>query len=220
MPAWQTSLATIALPRTRLSSALRIVRGQRPLIAAAAVLAATLALGWGMAAPAAPGFALISGALHMPELGVLPAVAGAGLIAHHLARLSTLPRADPADSALGAALIACATLPGLSLWAILPAALAAIPGLFAAGGKRLVAAMVQCIAILSVLGAAGSEAVTCFAYAAMLAGGRIALLRPRSGAANDNPSMERAGQFSQLLAAQCCASGDSQSGSGQYGSFR
>ncbi len=83
MPNWQTILPALAVPQARL------LRRQRAFLAAAAALLAMLLLGWAVPGPEAPGFAMAARRLGMPALAMLPAVAGAGLIAHHLARLTS-----------------------------------------------------------------------------------------------------------------------------------
>ncbi len=88
----------------------------------------------------------------MPALAMLPAVAGAGLIAHHLARLTVLPRADPFAAALAATLVAAATLPGLGVAALIVPQLLALPALAGPRRDRVVALLVQCIAILAAMG--------------------------------------------------------------------
>lgn len=191
---------------------------RRPLVVALAALALTLALGR-FGSPA-PGFARVAAWLDSPQLAALAAVAGAGLIAHHLARLSILPRADSAAGALPAALVAAATMPGIGVAALAIPAILALAAARAAPRERVVALLVQCGAISWAATASINHIGEYFATAAVLVVCVFSMTYQLSGAANDNPHMKRKYRDSRLPISPCYAREDSQTGSGEYGSVQ
>lgn len=211
MHRWRLSIS--ARCNLRLDAARRVPGPMAALAAAAAALAATLLLGLtGAPTP------LFRGAPF--EIAGLPAVAGFGLLAWHFARLTALPLAGPAPAALIAALAPALLLPGLGAGALAVPAAIALLMLWTDASRRVVALLVQCGALAAAAEPPGGNFHNGFVYATMLGAALFLAARSLSGAANDNPSMEREGQISPLPPASCYASGDSQSGSGEYGSFQ
>jgi hypothetical protein len=153
----------------------------KPLAAAFAALAATLALG-----TLGPSLTGAAGMLSW-ELFGLALVGGAGLLAWHLAQLTALPAGPLARAALPATLIPLAVFPHIGAAAMLvPAALALLllrNDRFA-GGLTLAGA-------LAMLGPLPLSPLV--AGVTML--GAAWLCRPRCPAANDNPSLERLSHF-------------------------
>lgn len=142
----------------------------------------------------------------------LAAIAGMGLVAWHLARLTVLPRAEPMAAGLAAALIPALFLPGLGSDALLVAQIAAIGALLRDRSQRLVALMVQCGAVLAITPPPLGAMVNALLYVMMLGGALFLLFRDLSGAANDNPSMKRGCSESILLPSHGYARSDSMSG--------
>ena len=143
----------------------------------------------------------------------LAAIAGAGLFAWHLARLTTLPRAEPMAAALAATLIAALFLPGLASDALLVPQTLAVGLLWRDRSQRLVALMVQCGALLEVAPPFPGAMVNAMLYVTILGSTLFLLLRSLSGAANDNPSMKRGCSESMLWPTYGYARSDSMSGS-------
>lgn len=143
----------------------------------------------------------------------LAAIAGLGLLAWHLARLTVLPRAEPLAAALAATLIPALLLPGLGSDALLVSQILAIGLLWRDRHQRLVALMVQCGALLAIAPPLPGAMVNALLYATMLGSALFLLLRGLSGAANDNPSMKRGGRESMLWPSYGYARSDSMSGS-------
>lgn len=187
-----------------------------PAAAAAAGFAAACALG--SIGATAPGLAWAARTAGVPDLAGLALVVGLGLLAWHIARLTVSPTADAREAALLAALIAVVSLPGLAIGAVTVPLLLSIFGGWGRKDQRVVAVLVQCGATLAALAGPNEPLLYCFAGAMMLAATGFALRRPASGAANDNPQMERAGPDSGVPISMCYVIGDSQSGSGEYGS--
>lgn len=177
-----------------------------PMLAAAAALGLTLALGnQGSAVPhPIAGWFVATG---------LCAIACVGLLAWHIARLTALPRADPAAAALVAALIPAILLPGLGSDALIVVQALAIWALLRCRAQRVVALMVQCGAILAVAQPLPGAMVNALLYMMMLGSALLLLFRGLSGAANDNPSMKRGCSESMLWPSHGYARSDSMSGS-------
>lgn len=143
------------------------------------------------------------------EWAILAPIAGFGLLAWHFARLTILPLAESASAALAATLILALTLPGLGILAlILPVTLSIGIG-WCHPAQRVVALMVQCGAIAGVVGAERGDFLSGFVYATMLGTALFLVLRGLSGAANDNPSMERSVSTTRLLEFAVYARSDS-----------
>jgi len=175
--------------------------------AAIAALVATAALAALPGGHAVPDVTLIASLFGAPMLAGLSGVAATGLVAWLIASLSIQPLAPPARAALAASLTALLLFPGGNITALaVPVALAPALAAEAAPGNRTVAIMVQCGAILALaVGGAdmptlGYLAVTILGYAGFEA------FRGSSGAANDNPSLERTGHDSSVPAGFCYAS--------------
>lgn len=177
-----------------------------PLLAAVTALGLTLAIGsYGSAVPhPIAGWFVGTG---------LCAIAGLGLLAWHVARLTVLPHADAAASALAASLIPALLLPGLGSNALIVPQMLAIWTFLRRRDQRLVALMVQCGAVLAIAPTLPGAMVNALLYVAMLGSALFLLLRGLSGAANDNPSMKRGGSESMLLPSHGYARSDSISGS-------
>ncbi len=218
MPDWRLSIRAATAPATRAAALRRVALRQRAAIGASGALVATCVLGWIPLQPPLPGLGWAAGAAGAPDLQDLATVAGAGLLAWHLARLTVSPTARMPESALIAALIAVVSLPGLGAGALLVPILLAFCDGWRRNDQRVVAFLVQCGAILAAAGASGGTVTNGFACAIMLAATGFSAIRPASGAANDNPQMERPGLDSRLPLGLCYDNGDSQPGSGEYGS--
>lgn len=117
--------------------------GMRLLVAAVALLAALVLAGFGPALAAPPRLALWLGGV--PALGLL-AVAAAGVLAWHLARITTglHGRATFHRAALLPALLPAIVVPGAGAATLLPAALLAIAAGRHDRRAHLVALLVQC----------------------------------------------------------------------------
>lgn len=153
----------------------------KPVHAALAALGLTLALG-GL------GPSLHGGASLLPWGAFGLAIAGgAGLLAWHLAQLAALPRAGLAAAALPAALIPAALFPAIGAGALAPVLLLAL----LAGPRHKLAVCLAGAGAAAAL-AGGPVGAACASGAMLAAAWR---LLPRSPAANDNPSMERAADF-------------------------
>jgi hypothetical protein len=185
---WRLS---ITADTARFHMARRLFARQGPLLAAIAALGVTLALG-----RTGPALALFAG---VPiEWAMLAPIAGAGLLAWHLARLTILPLAESPGAALTAALIPPLLMPGLGLGGLIPPLILSLWVASRHRDQRVVALMVHCGALAGAAGSAGSLLVINVVYATMLGFALFLALRALSGAANDNPSMERIGSSSRL----------------------
>jgi hypothetical protein len=200
---WRLSIA--ASPSVRLDMVRRMLAPWRAPLAAIAALALTLLLG----RSGAPLPLFRGGPI---ELAGLAGIAGFGMLAWHLARLTALPLAEPVMAALAAALIPVLLLPGLGANALIMPVAAGLWLLFRRPGQRVVALMVQCGALAPAAGPPGGDFATGFVYATMLGTALILICKDLSGAANDNPSMERvkhcAGD-SRLMGSACYAKAES-----------
>ncbi|MES2444222.1 MAG: hypothetical protein V4574_15450 [Pseudomonadota bacterium] len=181
MPAWRLAIATATPPATPLDAARRFAVRQRAALGALGALLLTLALGWAAPVPPPAGW----------TIGGLAGVLGLGILAWHVARLTAMPVAEPLAAALAAALTAAALLPALAPQALLVPAILSLWAGWQRNDQRVVALLVQC-GVLATLGANSVNhigftfvPVTILGFAAFLA------LKRSSGAANDNPSMER-----------------------------
>lgn len=143
----------------------------------------------------------------------LAVIAGLGLLAWHMARLTVLPRAEPMAAALAATLIPVLLLPGLGSDALLVCQIVAIGAWLRDHNQRLVVLMVQCGAVLAISPPPLGAMVNALLYVAILGNALFLLLRGLSGAANDNPSMKRGGSESVLMPSHGYARSDSISGS-------
>lgn len=179
----------------------------RAFAAALAALAAALVLG--LAGPMLPGARDPLAAAGLADAIGLVFVAGAGALAHLLARLTAEPVA-PADAALAAAFAPVVLVPGLGVGALLvPLTLSLV---VRGPGQRVVALMVQCTALAVAAAAPASGSGAALVCAIMPGIAWVAALRGCRGAANDNPSMERMERFDQdskLLHFACYARADS-----------
>ena len=128
------------------------LRLHRPAIATAATVAGTLALGWGLPWPAAPGPAALAAWADFPGAVALAAITATGLIAHQVARASTPRRTDAFQAALPATLAAATMLPGMGLAALFPPLILVFFPPRATPANRVVAAMVHCGAGAAVAG--------------------------------------------------------------------
>lgn len=183
MRAWHLLVLT---PAIRLEILRRSIARRPAVLAAIAALAATLLLGW--SDPAPPDGTPLT-------LAGMAAVAGIGLLAWLIARLTVLPLADLSTAALAAALVPSVLFPGIGNAALaVPVFLALWLG-WRRSDLRGAALLVPCgaLTIWSGLPATGPAAgpVT----AAMLGLAWILAVRTLSGAANDNPQMERLKRF-------------------------
>lgn len=203
MPVWHLTILT---PASRLELLRRAFARQGALPAAAGALAATLLLGWAAPAPLP--------ALPLTLVG-MAGVAGLGLLAWLIAKLTVLPLADPRTAALAAALIPPTLFPGMGGQAfIVPMILALWMG-WRRNDQRVVALMVQCGAIAAIAGAAAMGLAVSFVIATILGFAWFFAVRTLSGAANDNPQMERVERFggdSSLPHPSCYAKGESSPG--------
>lgn len=203
MPVWHLTILT---PATRLELLRRAFARQGPLLAAAGALALTLLLGWSKPVPLP--------ALPLTLVG-MAGVAGLGLLAWLIARLTVLPLADPFTAALAAALIPVTLFPGMGGQAFaVPMILALWMG-WRRQDQRVVALMVQCGALASLAGVAAMGLAGSFVTATILGFAGFFAVRTLSGAANDNPQMERVERFagySRLPPPACYAKGESSPG--------
>ena len=183
------------------------------MLAAMAALALTLCLGWSAPAPLGDAPLTLTG---------MAGVAGLGLLAYLFARLTVLPLGDPVAAALAAAIIPAAMLPGIGAQAlILPCSLAIWLG-WRRPEQRLVALLVQCGALTSLAGLAPAGVPDGFIPATILGFAWFQMVNGLSGAANDNPQMERVERSSgdsPLMQTRSYASSapTPESGSGEYG---
>jgi hypothetical protein len=146
------------------------------------------------------------------ELAGIVAIAGLGLLAWHFARLTALPLAESPATALIAALIPALFFPGLGKMALIVPAGAAFWLWRRHADQRVVALLVQCGALAGLSARADGDFSSGFLYATMLGTALFLTARTLSGAANDNPSMERVGQIHRLPPPACYASADSYPG--------
>ncbi|WP_188055861.1 hypothetical protein [Sphingosinithalassobacter sp. CS137] len=187
----------------------------KPVLVAAGALAVSMALA--MMGPAAPGPAAL--ALHLggaPALGLI-LTAGLGVFAWHLARLSaTRPAGGPAAAVLPALLPAlCLPQPGIG--PLLLAAALALAANRRDRAQQVVALLVQCAAWAAVAGAAGLPPANGFATVTVLIGAGLALHLGTARVANDNPSLERRGANSWLIADRACGKAWPDSNPGKWG---
>jgi hypothetical protein len=183
MRAWHIS---IVAPPTRMAMLRRGTARRGAVLAAIAALAATVLLGW--SDPASLG--------GTPQtLAGMGAVAGLGLLVWLIARLTVLPLADPSTAALAAALVPPVLFPGIGDAALAVPVLLAVWMGWRRSDLRGTALLVPCgaLAIWSDLPATGPAAGP--VIAAMLGLAWILAVRTLSGAANDNPQMERLERF-------------------------
>lgn len=184
MPVWHLTILT---PATRLQLLRRAFARQGPLLAAASALGLTLLLGWAAPAPLS--------ALPLTLVG-MAGVTGLGLLAWLIAKLTILPLADPRTAALAAALIPPALFPGIGGQAFAVPMILALWLAWRRNDQRVVALMVQCGALASLAGAPAMGPGASCAIATILGFAWFFAVRTLSGAANDNPQMERVERFS------------------------
>lgn len=181
MPAWRLSITT---PRLRVSAARRVFARQGPIASAPSALALTLLLGW-----AAPARLL---AIDLTLIG-MAGVAGLGLLAYLLARLTTLPLADPRMAGLATSLIPYALFPGIGVQALIVPAILSLWLAWKRPEQRIVALMVQCGAMVGLVSGAQGDTVNHFIFVTMHGIALFFIVNTLDGSANDNPSMERIG---------------------------
>jgi hypothetical protein len=196
MPPWRLSIATATAPATPLAR-------YRATIAAVGTLIAVLVLGQG--GVPAPSLATLTYQAAWFGTAGLATVTGAGLLAHHLARLTILPRPDPLAASLLATLIATALLPGIGAPALIVPAILSLAAAWRDPGQRVVALLVQCGAALSLASGGPSTGIDGCACVIMLVAAAFAGLHSKRAAANDNPSMERNEPDSKLPPFACYA---------------
>ncbi|MDF7774566.1 hypothetical protein P1X14_04850 [Sphingomonas sp. AOB5] len=187
---------SIQTPASRLMVARRLFVRHGAILGAIGGLAGTAALGLSGTTPL-PGFGSI-------VLTGLMAIAGLGALAWHFARLTILPLADPAIAALIAALTVATLAPGMGLNAlILPAILSLWVG-WRHREQRLVALMVQCGALSAMIPDMVNPEFACSLTVTALGIAWFFAAKSLSGAANDNPSMERNPSIYPLWVAPAC----------------
>lgn len=179
MPAWRLSITTPAL---RVDIARRMFARQGPVAAAAAALAATLLLGWSAPVPLLPVSLTLIG---------MAGVAGLGLLAYLIARLTTLPLADARMAGLATALIPYALFPGVGVQALAVPVILSLWLAYRRPEQRVVALMVQCGALVGLVSGADPQAINHFIFATIHGTALFFVVNTLAGSANDNPSMER-----------------------------
>lgn len=203
MRAWHFSILT---PATRMEMLRRGVARQGALLAAAGALGVTLLLGWVAPAPLSDTPLTLIG---------MAGVAGLGLLAWLIARLTVLPLADPWTAALAAALIPATLFPGIGGQAFAVPMMLALWAAWRRNDQRVVALMVQCGALGALAGLPATGLMGSFVVGTMLGFAWFLGVRTLSGAANDNPQMERLERFpgdSRLPQSSCYAKGESSPG--------
>jgi len=181
MPAWRLSITT---PGLRVDAARRVFARQGPIAAAAGALGLTLLLGWASPAPLL--------AINLTLIG-MAGVTGLGMLAYLLARLTTLPLADPRMAGLATSLIPYALFPGVGVQALAVPAILSLCLAWKRPEQRVVALMVQCGALAGLVSGAESDAVNHFIFATIHGIALFFIVNALDGSANDNPSMERMG---------------------------
>ena len=187
MPAWRLSITT---PGLRVDARRRVFARQGPVATAAGALGLTLLLGWVSPAPLPP--------LSLTLIG-MAGVAGLGLLAYLLARLTTLPLADPRMAGLATSLIPYALFPGVGVQALAVPVILSLWLAWKCPEQRIVALMVQCGALVGLASGADSDVVNHFIFATIHGIALYFIVNTIAGSANDNPSMERTGGETWLL---------------------
>lgn len=203
---WSLSVAT---PARRLDVMRRAFVRHGAILAALAGLAVTLTLGLAGATPL-PGFDSI-------VLSGLMAVAGLGALAWHFARLTILPLADPVLAALIPALTVAVLAPGMGITVLAAPAILSLWAAWRAREQRLVALMVQCGALAAIAPLPVNRMAACSLTVTMLGIAWFLAAKSLSGAANDNPSMERSTGNNWLPGAPACDNKATDSIPGKWG---
>ena len=187
MLAWRLSITT---PGLQVNTARRVFARQGPIATAASALGLTLLLGWVSPAPLLP--------VNLTLIG-MAGVAGLGLLAYLLARLTTLPLADPRMAGLATSLIPYGLFPGVGVQALAVPVILSLWLAWRRPEQRVVALMVQCGALVGLVSGADSDGVNHFIFATMHGIALFFIVNTIAGSANDNPSMERTGGETWLL---------------------
>lgn len=206
MHEWSLSVAT---PARRLDMARRAFVRPSAILAALGGLIATLTLGTIGATP-----------LPRPDsavLNALMAIAGFGALAWHFARLTILPLADLRLAALIPALTVAILAPGMALTVLLAPAILAFWAVRRCPEQRLVALMVQCGALAAVTLGMVNASTACAFTVMMLGIAWFLAAKSLSGAANDNPSMERSPSNNPMPGAPACDNKVTDSIPGKWG---
>jgi len=179
MSVWRLSITT---PRFRVNAARRMFARQGPLASAAGALGLTLVLGWSAPAALLP--------VNLTLIG-MAGVAGLGMLAYLLARLTALPLADPRMAGLATSLIPYSLFPGVGAQALTVPVILSLWLAWKRPEQRVVALMVQCGALMGLVSGAQADGVNHSVFATIHGIALFFIVKALAGSANDNPSMER-----------------------------
>ncbi len=148
--------------------------------------------------PRIVGMVMLADSLASPGLAGLSYAAAAGLMAWLLAASWSRPVATPASGMIGGALVAMLILPNPGVAALIVPQIAAIAARHGRAGTQTIPNMVQCSALLIAASAGGAPVMLGWAGGLIFGVATIFVVNRGFSAANDNPSMERAGHDSRL----------------------